>query len=1147
MATLIFSNSTSGNRSLYLPPSGKFWCAYLLPEGQRSSETSIPFDKTPLYKGFYLFASKAPSNIDAFVSSAQTYFTNTKKTYQAGGIAWFAEPDKTLSENNVQLIYLQAKDDGFTILCPFNYNFGNNFCTLTLTPYIDLKISIDAENNRFIIIGPPSPIFINLDVNNISSGIKPENKLIIPLTGDAIGSLRFTAGLHDELEFNAFDVAQKFFFTDSENKLQEISYPTFRNLSQNSLVYFQISIHPLDLLNKSAINTYLAFLGYSKLDPNDEKTFNTILGTNFRSDYGLPVNFIPFPDFSISDGTPNIPGDTCSLLVFSERAPSDPSYIWYTIPSGNFTLALNEGDYKFLNSQKQFRLLCGLSGTESISVTPQTKSIVGNKEILFPGDTVRFMGNQSAYAPHFPIINPINAVGSNTRQQWLTKDYLTAWAGIEKGQNSNSDIVYHSQPHGSSLFASNQGYNGQNNNFLEYFLSNSGMLSKAPNTIYFPLVAYGKNTTMAEHINASLYELQIINPTRKYIIASGLKNLRSGAKSDQLIASTTPQGFYIEEDSATSIWHKLLLASNQFTRSDGHLSDIFNLAFNDLDGKLQSAFQTNQLFLVISCNNNNVLGSFDHLIEIEEWPFDLNVPSKVKSGQYQNILIFKFCSQPLKERVQNIQYWTSPEDFNDTAENGLPNLSMWLNEYIQQGIDKYNNLHDPDFYKFYQVATDPDWKGVISLKVDISTDSFPPELQGLLAGIDMAKFNAHHFGIDLSVVHFDNGALSMKPTSSLFGLIDYEDPEFQIYNSNIETYKAEAPINTSVDYVYNVLLLKVLFQNSRILNFNSYIAFTINKLFGEKVKASDRTNLQILSGTYENHNDVPSYTFNAKGDSVLFLDSQVIQDVEILKSSFVTTVKGSNGSKGSGNVESQFSFFGYINFYELKGFDLLSFGSETGKPSSGQGISFSNLNIELTFPLDTPTTQIFTFDIKQISFDLGASYTREQSLYRHFPLQLHGMISGTSKDTPTSQGYMNVSLPALKQQQTISDDWYGLTFKLNMGTLGSLASSAGFNTTFLVPWNVGGHGATAGLKLPGVNPQAPALSLQGVLKLNIGSITLDIADDGVSYLMKINNIALKVLSLTFPSNATIGFYLFGNPSKDSQPESLGWYAAYKKT
>ena len=187
-------------------------------------------------------------------------------------------------------------------------------------------------------------------------------------------------------------------------------------------------------------------------------------------------------------------------------------------------------------------------------------------------------------------------------------------------------------------------------------------------------------------------------------------------------------------------------------------------------------------------------------------------------------MIFKYCDQSLQDRVKNIQYWTNPDQFNDTSDNGLPNISNWISDYIQKGADKYSEQGVNDYYKFYTVATDPNWKGVLALKVDISLTNFPKELQGLLAGINLDEFNAHHFGIDLSVVENNDGTISMQPTSSLFGLIDYEDDTFQMFDSNIDTYKAKATINTSVDYVYNVLLLKVLFNNSKITNFNSYIA-----------------------------------------------------------------------------------------------------------------------------------------------------------------------------------------------------------------------------------------------------------------------------------------------------------------------------------
>lgn len=55
------------------------------------------------------------------------------------------------------------------------------------------------------------------------------------------------------------------------------------------------------------------------------------------------------------------------------------------------------------------------------------------------------------------------------------------------------------------------------------------------------------------------------------------------------------------------------------------------------------------------------------------------------------------------------------------------------------------------------------------------------------------------------------------------------------------------------------------------------------------------------------------------------------------------------------------------------------------------------------------------------------------------------------------------------------------------------------------------------------------------------------ADDGVSYLMKLDDIALNFLGLSFPNKGKVGLFLFGNPSGEETSESsLGWYGGYKR-
>lgn len=1157
MATLIFSNSSSGNSALFTTTNDNGWCAYLLEKDvDGPSDGNIALSDISKYNGYLLFATAAPTiEIDTFVTNIYS-FLGPSIQYQSTALVWLMAPNDTLSNTNVLQLILTGASEGFTVLKPMNFNFGNDYSTLFISQN-NTAVTIDTTNNIINLASPQGVSNFTYRPNDNSSSSEIMSGLEIPLTGIGRGRIRFTFGFDHSTDFEAFQISNKYFFTnESTSDLTEIDYPIVIAGSLNELVKAQGSIYPCDLLNASGTNTYFALLGET-YNTNTQQTKPTLLCSYYLTNFGYPVNIVPHTDFSTDGTSTNYPTENSALFVLSERTVHSDGDKWYMVPQGGFPLTLSDTYKQNTDTDGQMQLMCGLASTESVSFTPQF--VNASNVITGTGDWLYYTPNQSAYAPQFPITATKNVVGSNTEQQWLQDTYLTAWVGVVKA--ATTEVVYHAQAQGSSLFAQSS---DESSPLFNHFTTGSGVLSMAKSTIIFPLAPYGNATANpSTGVDISLFEKQILNPARKATISNIISSekipvsppITTGlsAAATSGIPSTSPQGFYINVNQQTGIWDTLKLASNQFLTSEGTLSKVFDLEFTPASSTLQSALQSNQLFLVISydkelSDGSYVLSNFKNEMEIEEWPFNLDVPKDAVNGKYNNVIIFKFCHGALIDRVQNIQSWNSPDDFNDTTNNGLPNLSMWLEDYIQKGMDKFTVQGDKDYLKFYDIATNSNWQGIIALGVDISVQDFPPELQGLLAGIDLSRFYAHHFGVDISIVNNDSGTVAMQPTSSLFGLIDYEDQTFESLGSNPTTYQEQAPINTSVDYDFTVLKLKVVFENSKIYNYNSYLALTVNNLFGEQVDATNRENLLILTGTYENHNGVPSYTFVNTADSVLKLtNTNIITDIEIIKSTFVTIVPQDGTT--SNIVQSQFAFWGFINYNNLEGFDLFSFGAEESATPNYNGLSYSNLYIDLSFPLDTPTTKTFTFDISHMAFDIGQSTPREDSLYSHFPLQLKSITSGDSNNTPKSQGYLDVAIPSLQQQQGISGEWYGLEFSLNMGTLGSLASSAGFTSTFLMAWGVGATGAWAGVQLPGVNPQAPSFSLQGVLKLDIGAIQLEKATGttGTAYLMKINNIALKLFSLSFPPGGNISFMLFGNPAADAKPESLGWYGAYVKS
>lgn len=1126
--------------------SSPYWTAFLPQELANEDVESISFGDTPQYGGFYLFGDKTPSDYTQLWTKLSGYLF-PMQSLQCGGIVWIKNVESDMNDKNVVLIRLQKSGDSYIMLSSFSMNIGNGFATLSVSASGNMSVKLDIQNNRFLFSSSSlSNTTISLTTNQNDS-VSTNGKLEISAYGQLMGSIRFLASSIPNDFFSTLDTAAKFAFHDENGNCQEINSPMFYDPT-NERIKLQISIHPLDLLNETHLDTYIAFLCTSQSGSEEKKT---VLNSYYRSDYNIPVSLMPEPQFDTYEGYENIPQASSPILVFSEREKGSTDKRWYTVPSGRFRMLTNDSWKIYLGEDGRIRLLCGLSGTETISVS--TGDLEGG------GDYMEFLPGQPAHAARFPIETVHNKVGDNVTVKEMDDSFLTVWVGFSRSEASTTPIIYNSQPQANPLFVPDaDNASGETSIlFMDFYPTNSGELDNAQGSAFFPMLTYSSKTVAAFKIDVTEFERQIILPTRKLRIGAAMNrqaekgtrkrtDLRDGNTKAALTDTVTPQGFLVKVDTESGTWTSVRLARSQYKNNNGTISPDYVLEFQELTTGMQNALQTDQLFLVVSSDKDNVLGKFKNEMQMDGWPFVIDVAKETEShnGQYENVLIFKYCNRALSECVRNIQFWTLPEIFNNTDSNGLANLSDWLTEYIEDGIHKFES-GDADYYKFWNIATDPAWKGVIVLKVNISLTTFPAELQGLLAGINLNEFYAHHFGIDASTMKQEGGNIAMSLNSSMFALIDYEDDTFRMLGGDIEKYKAEVTINTDVDYEFKVLLLKIMFANSSITDYHSYIALTVNRLFGEKVKDDNRENLLILNGTYENQDGTPSYTFSVEGDNLMELDSCVIRSAEITKAGFVTAVSKDEGD--AGKVESSFSLSGFLDFRALEGFDLFSFGNEGDESRNHCGLAFSNIRITLCFPVDNPTQQVYGFVTDQASFDLGASYARKGSLYNHFPLQITSFVAGTPDDTPSIRGFLNVELTSLVRQQSISDYWHGLIFKLNMGSSGTLASNAGFDAQFIMAWNAGGTGAAAYLKLPGMNAQAPALSLQGVLRLNFKSIRLCVADDGVSYLMKLDDIALKFLGLSFPNKGKVGLFLFGNPSeREMSGSSLGWYGGYKK-
>jgi hypothetical protein len=240
--------------------------------------------------------------------------------------------------------------------------------------------------------------------------------------------------------------------------------------------------------------------------------------------------------------------------------------------------------------------------------------------------------------------------------------------------------------------------------------------------------------------------------------------------------------------------------------------------------------------------------------------------------------------------------------------------------------------------------------------------------------------------------------------------------------------------------------------------------------------------------------------------------------------------------------------------------DVFSFGpTSVATPAerlSTERLAYTNLWISLNYVPADRSQDVYTFDASQLVLDPVQSVPRNTSLFAGFPLTLASFVhvptaaagdSSTKPATPASLGFLGIgTTPPLGG--SISAPWFGIVADLGFGTAGALAAEAGFKASMLISWSPSSAANSAnagiGLKLPGTGSGGKLLSLQGVLKLKIGQLSLS-QNDG-TYLLELDRIALSVLMLTIPPAGQFDALLFADPTGKDHT-TLGWYAGYAKT
>jgi hypothetical protein len=978
----------------------------------------------------------------------------------------------------------------------------------------------------------------------------------VPLTGAQRYALRSLALVGDFSNDSGqgMDVGLRYSYKQNATVLSQF-YPIFA-LSSGYQVEFQVNWDPLKPLDhkrswmKFTGNAYEVTVteeGQGKITVAPD---GNVLPTWLRTVYGKPLWLRPV-----------LEGEHAAHLVMQPRPPDNPGETaYYMVPAGDYELLAEKKTVKE-NVAGPLNLLCGLAGTESIGFLPGTFET--------PLTTIRFHPDMPAYAPVFPLTDAAGGIEASGAHRFaavadaklLDDTWPTAWLSVAPPRAGTT--TYYSQPEQAALYDAKK--TSPAPNMLELYQAPVAEFTSASLDESYPIAIYaglGEPGVRAGFPVAQLrnFEMQILNRFRKETI-SGITAKQRAAKTKlrlgepqpvpTLDTTTTPQGLVATVRGLK--WETVLLAQNP--------EDNSKLEFRDLGDNLREALQSNQMFLVASLAAP--LGNFQHNITIAGWPFNIDVGTG-SVDDYRNILIFKFGRGAIKDLATDSKAWTAANIFNQDPGR----MSLFLQNYIANAETSARENYR--FKKFVNLVSNPAWEGILALRVTVGLNNFPEDLKGLLAGIDLNRFAAHHFGIETSFVKADNGLKQEK--SSLFGLISYIDRDYNTQQS-IRAFNTEDRLITHLPqtveatdpqkdfYDFKVLQLEVVFENSDLLDFTSKIQLTTTRWFGETATLQsgyppNPINSQSidLNGSYEVHNGQRSYSFYTDPAQTykFLISSKVLNYVQIVKAQF-ETLRSEPKPDRSENIFTRFSFWGYLNFSEQEGFDLFSFGSQTNPQlSEKQGLYFSSLGLTMDFTLrpdNTTAGRKFVFDAGQASYDISQSEVRVNSLFNRFPMRVSSILQSDGRGTPADLGYLSVRTPKEFKALRLSKDWYAINFELNLGSMGALAEKAGFSAGLLLAWSPSESvvRAEVQIKLPGTGGGKKLLSLQGVLKLSIQYFeftTLPLGEGGVQYQLYFRNAGLSVLGMKLPTEGRMDMVLAGDPKRKLEAGSLSWLAAY---
>lgn len=963
----------------------------------------------------------------------------------------------------------------------------------------------------------------------------PLDAIGVPLSGAHTGGMLFDwQWVHRQLG-DEFGGELRMFYGKDNTSANAVRYPLFvpppdPGPRQKPNLAFKVTAHP-----QAPLNGYRTRLA---LAPNPPSGFNQLSSILMRTPTGSQVSL-----------QAQATGDTGSGAGFGFAKTAGASGVdLYLTPVGNFSV-------QPAASQKPgVQVMAGISGSEFV--------------LTEPGDLLTFENNRSAFAAGFR---------PGGGQVPLTSDFTTSWVKVHKnGAQAPADdkvvtTSYCAQPSSATYFGRHKDQPADAFPVaIGISLSQLATLPEDENP-FFPFMPYGgifyedadkgidnpNPNVQASDVGA--LERQAVEPSRRKLLQPTFDKkygpIFFDAANNRAFEggfARTPLGFVAElnqsgENGAPAgSWKTLRLAQSpqnpdQYLQLTANANGVVNPTFSN-------AVLSDNLFMVVTdpelmWPSGNAVR--DNEIQLGDFTFKVDVGPLDESTDADHpkaLVIFKFMpGVSTADLVNQTDRWTSFLAGGDAAK-----VREQINGYIE-AAEGGGDL----FADFLRLVNDPDWTGMLVFNCPLDYQALPLDLQILLGGID-GTLRAHHFGVTVNRVKDEATGTMSITKSSLFAVIDYH-----------KDFVAPSDFPA-----FQVLLLNVEYANSKLVVFNSTIAFSLDTLFGnpaELTVAPDsdhkETGTIVIAGVYTLHTDGTgslvfsttdqrAFSFPADDSNLRVLEAQSVNDATLVP------VRRQPLDGGGIKAVSAFRLDGKLAFKDDIGGDLFSYGEVTDDvPDKGLAITGYAHEMTTDIPTDGPATieQPIRTDLSGLKVDATQSASRAKSFEQTFPSSIDSM-----RFVEGGLGTSQTGAWAVKNDDldTSVEPTYMLRFKIPMGNLGGLVSSTNNITSdFYLGWVPGGDKDTADtvgavLVLPAVVAGPNGFNIQGIASSSFEYVELDRqefkpshgdGDSEFAYYLRFVHFASSLLSLPlFYSNGPKDLGMFGSPS-DPGGDNVMWF------